>query len=143
MDDLPVAPGPRRSWIADVSWEDGDARELALRAATGDGNRLEELSARLDLRDARNRALAERLLRPGPSTSADLAALAGRMRTDGVVERSAYDVRESRRGFSVAGKLGLALGLAHHRVIAERRLVDAVAWVRGGPPQRRVDCIGV
>ena len=39
--------------------------------------------------------------------------------------------------------IGVALGLSHERVTAERRLVDAVAWVRGGPPQRRFDCLGV
>jgi hypothetical protein len=143
LGDPPAAPGPRRSWVVEVSWEHGDARELALRAATGDGRRLEELSARLDLRDARNRALAERLLRPGRSTAEDLAALARRMRSDGVIERSEYDFTQSRRGFSIAGKLGLALGLEHQRVTAERRLVGAVAWVNGGPAQRREDCFGM
>ena len=50
---------------------------------------------------------------------------------------------ERRRGLSIAGRLGVALGLEHQRITAERRLVDAVAWIRGGPPQRRFDCIGV
>ena len=48
-----------------------------------------------------------------------------------------------RHGFSVGGRLGVALGLAHERVTEERRLVDAIAWVNGGPPQRRFDCLGV
>jgi hypothetical protein len=65
------------------------------------------------------------------------------MRSDGVIERFAYDVTQSRRGFSIAGKLGLALGLEHQRVTAERRLVSAIASVHGGPPQRRMDCMGV
>jgi len=60
-----------------------------------------------------------------------------------VVERDEYSVTERRHGFSVAGKLGIALGLSHHRIFSERRLVDALVWVRGGAPQRRFDCIGV
>ena len=60
-----------------------------------------------------------------------------------MVERDGYSVAERRRGFSVAGRLGVALGLEHHRITSERRLVDAVAWIRGGRPQRRFDCIGV
>ena len=60
-----------------------------------------------------------------------------------MIERDGYSVTERRRGFSIAGRLGVALGLEHQRITAERRLVDAVAWIRGGPPQRRFDCIGV
>ena len=142
LSDLPAGVGMRRSWVADVSWESGQARELVLRTATASGERLEEYSARLDLRKADNRAVAARLLDPGASTPSDLASLAARMRSHGVVEWTRYSVSQHRRGFSVAGKLGVALGLAHHRITAERRLVDAVAWVRGGPPQRRFDCIG-
>jgi len=140
---LAPSAGTQRSWVADISWEGGKARELALRAATGRAGRQEEYSARLDLRDAGNRAVAERLLQPSASTPADLAALAERMRTHGVIEHAAYSVSEERRGFTVAGKLGLALGLAHHRITAERRLVDAIASIRGGPLQRRFDCTGV
>ena len=140
---LAPSAGTQRSWVADISWEGGKARELALRAATGRAGRQEEYSARLDLRDAGNRAVAERLLQPSASTPADLAALAERMRTHGVIEHAAYSVSEERRGFTVAGKLGLALGLAHHRITAERRLVDAIASIHGGPLQRRFDCTGV
>jgi hypothetical protein len=139
---FPAGPGPRRRWVADVSWEDGAARELALRTATSGGARLAEYTARLDLRDSGNRAVAERVLRPG-GISGDLDALAARLRTAGVVERDGYSVEERRRGFSVAGRLGIALGLEHHRITSERRLVDAVAWIRGGEAQRRFDCTGV
>ena len=139
---FPAGPGPRRRWVADVSWENGSARELALRTATASGGRLAEYTARLDLREPGNRAVAERLLRPG-GTPGNLGALAARLRTDGVLERDGYSVEERRRGFSVAGRLGIALGLEHHRITSERRLVDAVAWIRGGRPQRRFDCIGV
>ena len=139
---LPAGAGAQRSWVANLSWEGGEPRELALRAATGRGDLQDEYSARLDLRDAGNRAIVERLLRPGASTPANVAALVARMRTHGVVEHAGYVVTEQRRGFSVAGKLGVALGLSHHRIRAERRLVEAVAWVRGGQLQRRFDCVG-
>lgn len=139
---FPAGRGTERSWVAELSWERGAARELTLRAATGDSERLEEFAARLDLREAGNRAVAERLLHPGPSV-ADLGALAERIRTHGVIERDGYTVAERRRGFSIAGRLGVALGLEHHRITTERRLVDAVTWIRGGPPRRRFDCIGV
>ena len=66
------------------------------------------------------------------------------MRSDGVIERFKYDFTQSRRGFSVAGKLGLALGLELERVTAERRLVGAVAWVEGRPSaETRWDCVAM
>ena len=139
---FPAAPTGTRSVVADVSWEAGAVRELALRAATAKGGRVDERTARLDLRDPVSRALATRLLRPG-RTAGDLRAVIGRIATDGVVERAGYETTERRRGFSVGGRLGVALGLSHHRITAERRLVDATASVRGGPPQRRFDCLGV
>jgi hypothetical protein len=144
--DLPGYSAPSagaRSVVAEVSWEGGVARELALRTATAKDGRLEELTGRLDLRDPGNRAVAERVLSPSVRTPEELRALAGRIKTHGVVERAGYAIEERRRGFSVAGRLGVALGLSHERITAERRLTDAVAWVRGGPPQRRFDCLGV
>jgi hypothetical protein len=140
---FPSRPGTQRAWVADVSWERGTARELALRTAVTGGDRVEEYSARLDLRDAGNRAVAERLLHPGGSTPGDVRALIARVKSDGVVERDAYAYGERRRGFSVAGRLGIALGLAHQRISSERRLIDAIAWIDGDRPQRRFDCLGV
>jgi hypothetical protein len=140
---FPAAAGKSRSWVVDVAWEDGGVRELTLRTAVGNAERLEEIAGRLDLRDPGNRAVAERLLRPGPATLAALRTVAARIGTHGVVELSRYRVSEQRLGFSVASRLGISLGVAHQRVSSERRLTDAVAWVRGGPPQRRFDCLGV
>jgi hypothetical protein len=131
------------SLVADVTWERGTVRELALRVGSARDGRLEEIAARLDLRDPVSRALAERLLRPGGDPRDELAALARRIRTHGVVERSGYSTTEERSGLSIAGRLGVSLGLSHEEVTAERRLTDAVAWVRGGPAQRRFDCLGV
>lgn len=140
---LSLPPGKRTAIVVDVTWETGTARELALRTATASGDRMEELTARLDLTDPESRAVAERALRPGGDQRADLRALAVRIAGHGVVERAGYVTTEDRRGISVAGRLGVALGLSHERVTGERRLVDAIAWVRGGPPQRRFDCLGV
>jgi len=136
-----VSSGTERYIVADVTWEGGEARELVLRSAVGSGDRLDELSARLDLRNPETRMLAERVLRAG-STSADLRALAVHAADHGIVERTGYAVSEHRNGFDVAARAGLSLGLEHEKVTAERRLVEAVAWVRGGPPQRRFDCLG-
>jgi hypothetical protein len=140
---FPAGPGDQHAWVADVTWERGELRELALRTATRTSERVEEYSAVLDLSEPGNRAAAARLLRPGSSTPVALAALAARIASHGVVQRDGYSVTERRRGFGIAGKLGVALGLEHQRITSERRLVDAVAWVRGGPPQRRFDCLGV
>ena len=139
---FPAAPAGTRSVVADVGWEGGAVRELALRAATVRDGRMEQRSARLDLRDPVSRSLATRLLRPG-RTAGDLRAVIDRVASHGVVERASYETTERRRGFSVGGRLGVALGLSHQRITAERRLVDAVASVRGAAPQRRFDCLGV
>ncbi len=139
---FPAAPGIRRGVVAELTWVRGVPRELALRAARAGGDRVEEYTARLDLRDPASRALAERALRPG-GEAAGLRALAARIGSHGTVERDGYAVTRERHGFSVGGRLGVALGLAHERVTEERRLVDAIAWVNGGPAQRRFDCLGV
>jgi hypothetical protein len=138
---FPATPGDLRRLVAEVTWERGGLRELALRAAAADGGRLEEFTGRLDLRAPDNRAFAARLL--GAPTPARLRALWRRIIGHGVVEFGGYEVSERRRGFNVATRLGLALGMTHHRIASERRLVDALAWVHGGPPQRRFDCLGV
>jgi hypothetical protein len=138
---FPAAPGDLRELVAEVGWEDGRLREIALRTATGDEERLEEFTGRLDLRDAANRAFAARLL--GAPTPARLQALWSRIVSHGVVEFGGYAVGERRRGFNVAARLGVALGLTRERISSERRLTEAVAWIGGGPPQRRFDCLGV
>ena len=68
----PAAPAGVRSVVADVTWEGGAVRELALRTATARDGRLEERTARLDLRDAaepraRVAAAASRAQRRGPA----------------------------------------------------------------------------
>jgi len=124
--------GGAASVLAEVTWQAGVLDTLVLRGADGNA----EYAARLDLRVPANRAAAEAALRGSTD------ALVSRLAADGVLERDVYATHEDRRGFNVAGRLGLALGLSHHRVTGEKRLVDAVTWVRGGPLQRRFDCLG-
>jgi hypothetical protein len=139
---FPAAAGVRSALVAEATWQDGAPVELVLRSASARDDRLEEIAVRLDLRDPLNRGLAERLLVPG-DTRADLEAIARRAASAGIVERNGYATSERRRGLSLAGRLGVSLGISHERVHSERRLVDAVAWIRGGPPVQRFDCLGV
>ena len=143
---LPGFPRPgagRQQVVADVIWESGGLRALELRTAVAYGDRLEESTARVDLREPAARALAERLLRPGTGTADALRAVADHAAAHGVVERSTYVTTERRRGVSLAARLGLSLGFSHERIQAERRLTGAVAWIEGGPARQRLDCLGV
>jgi hypothetical protein len=133
------AGGSGGSASAELTWEGGVLRELAIRTATGDAERIDEYVARLPLDDAADRAVAQAVLRPG---SAGLDALAAHVAREGVLEHAAYALSERRTGLSVSGRLGVALGIEHERITGERRLVDATTVVRGGPPQKRFDCLG-
>ena len=79
------------------------------------------------------------MLRPG---GAGLDALAAHIAREGVLEHAAYAVRSSRSGLSVSGRLGVRSGSSTSGSAGERRLVDATTIVRGGPPQKRFDCLG-
>ena len=140
---FPAAPGASRTAVIEVGWERGALRELVVRSASAGGGRAEEVSGRLDLREPRHRALAEAILRPRVPAGADLRALARAIARDGTVERQTFAIEREARGFSAAGRLGVALGGSHTRIDSVRRLADAVTWIRGGPPQRRFDCLGL
>lgn len=137
-----AAAGPARGAAIDLTWEGDEPRELTLRAAVDRGDRVEESTARLDLRDAGNRAAARAALGHGLSP-AGMRSLTRRLARHGTIDRMTYAVAEDRDGFEIAARLGAAVGLAHARVTGERRLLDAVSWVKGGPAQRRFDCLGV
>ncbi len=136
---FPSAAGATGGAVAEVTWAGGALEELALRTARAAGDRRDEFVARLPLTDPAARAAAREVLRPGGDGMAALAALIAR---SGVLEHAVYDVREHRRGISVAGRLGVSLGFRHERASGERRLVGATTVVRGGPPQQRFDCLG-
>jgi hypothetical protein len=135
---FPAAAGATGEAVAEVTWVGGRAEELVLRTARAAGDRREEYTARLPLTDPAARAAAEAALRPG---GGGMAALAAQIARAGVLEHATYRVQERRRGISVSGRLGVALGFEHERVSGERRLTGATTIVRGGPPQRRLDCV--
>ena len=139
---FPAAPGPRRSGVIDVSWAGDELQELVLRSVVAEDGKVDELSARLDLHDPVSRALAVRMLTPG-SGADDASALVRYAAREAIVEHTVHTVSERRRGFSAGARLGLALGLRHQQIASERRLVQADAWVRGGPLQHRLDCLGL
>ena len=135
---FPAAAGATGEVVAEVTWAGGRLEELALKTARATGDRRDEFTARLPLTDPAARAAAEAVLRPGGD---GMAALTAQIARTGVLEHATYRVQERRRGISVAGRLGVALGFAHERVSGERRLTGATTVVRGGPPQQRADCL--
>jgi hypothetical protein len=143
LEGFPPAPAAARSAVIEVSWEGGALHDLALRSSWSAGGRSEEIAGRLDLSSPRHRALAEALLRPRLPAASDLRALSTAIARDGTVERQSYASTRDARSFSAAGRLIVAIGVSHLRVDGTRRLTDAVTWVRGGPAQRRFDCLGL
>jgi hypothetical protein len=143
--DLPgfaVTGSGKRTGTMDVTWEHGALRELTQRLVIARGDRVEELSVRLDLRAPESRALAERVLLTGGTDRGAAHALARHMARVGTGELDVYALSEDRSGVSVGGKLGVSLGFSHERTVALRRLVDAVSRRAGEPARRRFDCLG-
>ena len=103
-----------------------------------------ETVARLDLRDAGNRAAADRLLSLRlpwpPAVAGDLRTLVKRAVRTGLVERAVYDVRDDSDEIELSAKLGLALGVDASEVDVDRRLVAASAWTQGSRERERADC---
>jgi hypothetical protein len=141
--------GPRESGpvIAEYTRDRGGPRELAFRAAAPGArpDELVETVARLDLRDAANRAVAARLRRRAPwppSVLEDLRAVIRHTVAVGTVERSVYSVSDDSADLELAGRLGLELGLEVERTKVDRRLVSATAWTGGSRARAREDCLG-
>lgn len=131
--------------IVELTRDAGGPREIAFRTVTRAGSgRLVETVARLDLRDAGNRAAAAPLLSRRlpwpPAVARDLRALVARSVRTGVVERAVYDVTDRSDGLELSAKLGLALGVDTEEVDIDRRLVAATAWTNGSPARVRADC---
>ena len=133
--------GGARAWTLEVTERDGSARELVVRGVRG-GDVVEELSARLDLRDPGNRAVARDLLglRP-PWTPAELMRIAtiGRhMLSVGTVERRVYRERTVRdRDWRLS--VGPA-GFDHVKEARRRDLVAATIHGADGRVTHRYDC---
>jgi hypothetical protein len=143
-----IGARPRGPVVAEYTTDAGGPRELAFRVTTpgARGNETVETVARLDLRDPRSRAIAERLLHhgspwSGPGVSAELRDAIRRAAATGTVERSVYSVADASTDFELAGRLGVELGVGVGKTSVTRTLVAASAWTPGSGERLREDCI--
>ena len=120
-------PGSRRGVVAELTWVGGVARELVLRAARAGGDRVEEYTARLDLRDPVSRAVAERALRPGGGVP-DLRALGGADRV--ARERRARRLRRRRASSAGSASAGGSASRSASRTSGSPR---SAAWSTRSP----------
>ena len=149
VDPFGHAAGPESGGpvIVEYTRDRGGPRELAFRVAARGArdDEVVDVVARLDLRDAANRAVAEQLLRRRapwpPAVNEDLRAAIRHTVAVGTVERSVYAVSDRGGDFEIAGRAGLELGLELERTKVDRRLVSATAWTRGSPARAREDCL--
>jgi hypothetical protein len=131
--------GPSREALVELTEDAGGPRELVIRAVRAGDDRVEEVTARLDLRDPELRARAA----GGPPWSSEaVSGLARLAMTRGIVERQVHAVDDRSQDFNLAAKLGVALGVEHTRVDVRSRLADAAVWIAGSGPRRREDCLG-
>jgi hypothetical protein len=102
------------------------------------GDRVEEITARLDLRDP---AVLARVGGGAPWPPAVVRGLAALAVERGVVEHQVHVVDDRSRTYGGSAKLLVALGLDHTRVDVRHRLADARVWIAGSGPRRREDCL--
>ena len=132
--------------IVELTRDAAGPREIAFRTVKSGARpgQVVETVARLDLRDAGNRAAADRLLSLRlpwpPSVHRDLRATVARAVRSGIVERAVYDVRDGSEEIELSAKLGVALGVDANEVDVDRRLVAASAWTEGSRERERADC---
>lgn len=132
--------------VVELTRDAAGPREVAFRTVerAPRADRVVETVARLDLRDAANRAAAEPLLALRlpwpPAVARELRMLVARAVRSGIVERAVYDVRDGSRELELSAELGLALGVRGTEVEVDRRLVAASAWTDGSRARDRADC---
>jgi hypothetical protein len=124
--------------MVELTSDGAGLRELVLRTASAGQGRVEEVVARLDLRDPAIRARLGRGARWPPALLRELAGLAA---TRGIVERQVHVVDDRSRTYGGTAELLVALGLEHTRVDVRSRLADAAVWIAGAGPRRREDCL--
>ena len=124
-----------------VTSDGSGPRELVVQTAGSRDGRLEELSARLDLREP---AIRSRLggRTPWNPAVAARAAPAGRHARSSSSAASTWSTTAP-NSYSAVIRLGRALGLEHTRVDVRSRLADATVWIAGSGPRRRADCLGL
>ncbi len=144
---LPSVGRGRNEWLVEYTYGPDGPRELAFRTATPGklGNRVTEVVGRLDLRDGANRAVAGALIElraPWPrDVAARVRAVADRIVTHGIVERTVFDVDDNSSGVSGSIRAPIKFGGGGRRIEIHKRLVDAGART-GGPREReRFDCL--
>jgi len=130
--------GPAREAVLEYTTERGQPRELVVRSSRATSGRVEEVTARLDLRDPEIRA---RIGDGAPWPPAVVREIAGLAATRGVVERQVHVVDDRSDTYALGGKVGLALGVEHARIDVRSRLADAAVWIAGAGPRRREDCL--
>jgi len=143
----PFRTDGRSEWVVEYTRKAGKPLELVLRTATtSEGAELvEDVAARLDLRDPANMAIARPFLE-NPATwvtggGAGKRAVLDRIATHGIVERAVSMSEDHSRGGSIAVKLGFKFGLGGKKIKLLRRLVEATATVGGGLTGKRLDCL--
>ncbi len=122
----------------------GDPPVLTLRGTTPRrGDEETETVLRLPLRDADDRALAQRIAFTDlGDPSLAMRDLGSRVHARGTIERSRYRVEEVSDGWDHGIKLGLSFGVDHASSSLERTLLDAEVLDGGPVPARREDCLG-
>ena len=130
--------------FAEYTWDRHGPRDLVLRSATTNAERLVKWSARMDLHRPANRAAAGPLLHakvPWPPAAIRHAeAVLAQARRTGTVERAVSLIEDRSRHFDAGARLGLALGVDVQRVEVDRRLLSATAWTNGSRARERFDC---
>lgn len=143
----PFRTDGRSEWVVEYTRKGGKPFELVLRTAKASQNaeRVEDVAARLDLRDPENMGVARPFL-TSPGTwvlggGAGKRAVLDRIATHGIVERSVSTSEDHSRGGSIAAKLGFKFGIGGKHIKVVKRLVSATATVGGGLTGKRLDCL--
>jgi hypothetical protein len=143
----PFRTDGRQEWILEYTRKHGKPVELILRTgiASEGAERVEDVAARLDLRDPANLAVARPFLEsPGTWLSGGTLgkrAVLDRIATHGIVERWVSTSEDHSRGGSINAKLGIKFSLGGKRIKLVRRLIEASATVGGGLTGKRLDCV--
>jgi hypothetical protein len=145
---LPTTGSGSKQVIVEYTFNHDGPRELAFRNAYPSdlGNKLTETVARLDLRDAGNRAVAQTLIDTPlpwpPSVLGHLHEVMARIDTHGTVETTVSEVKDSSRGVSGHISDEVAFGFAGTLIDVHKQLVSAYARTNGSLARDRFDCLG-
>jgi hypothetical protein len=142
----PFRTDGRQEWVLEYTRKHGKPVELILRTgvASEGAEKVEDVAARLDLRDAANLAVARPFLNsPGTWLSGGVArrAILDRIATHGIVERWVSTSEDHSRGGSINAKLGIKFSVGGKKIKLVRHLIEATATIGGGLTGKRLDCL--